>query len=275
MLLNSLAWTLADYQKFTSPGKLEPANILGSLICSYRYSYRCCLSCSVGIEMCSAIETAGGFRLRALVYSQKGDALQRDLMEVPLSRVLNEAWNWSSHTAPLSPVSWWNREHTSGRDFTREDSCILLGLCAVQTEQQKGRDDVTGCGMWVWAAGHCVRAWEKRGRWRGTCCSCSDTQLLPGADLPAGVGSCCSSWCTIMLWETMLLPLSPDCYTSLLHSNLRSFLKNPTSVNSAFLCVLHCSCLVTFHLPSSLPLPPPMCASSSGFQMSSSKLCKT
>lgn len=44
---------------------------------------------AVGAEkMCSAVEMyviTGDFGLRALMYSQKGDALQRDVMEVPVS----------------------------------------------------------------------------------------------------------------------------------------------------------------------------------------------
>lgn len=42
------------------------------------------------LEACVA---AGDFRLRALMYSQKGDVLQRDLVQAPLSLVLNEARN--------------------------------------------------------------------------------------------------------------------------------------------------------------------------------------
>lgn len=97
-------------------------------------------------------------------------------------------------------------------------------------------------------------AQEKPARWRRKRSSCSAMWLLPGADLGAGIGVCFSSWLTTVLREMVLLPLSPDCYVTL----LRSFFKNPASINSIFLCVPHCSCLVMVHLSSSLPQPLPI-----------------
>lgn len=108
----------------------------------------------------------------------------------------------------------------------------------------------------------------------GTGSSCSDMQLLPGADLQAGLSICFSLWLTTVLWEMMLLPLSPGCDMSLLHSNLRSSFYVLCKQCIYFVCFTVVPYL--FRLPSSPPLPPPpMHVPRSGFQMSSSELCKT